>query len=245
MRLGQVPYADAWQLQRSLADRRIAGEVDDTLILLEHPSVYTAGRRTQPWERPTDGTPVVDVDRGGKITWHGPGQLVGYPVIRLPVPLDVVAYVRALEEALIATCADLGLPAARVPGRSGVWTADGKRKLAAIGVRVRYHVAYHGFALNSCPDLDAFERIIPCGITDAAVSSLSQELARPVPLPEALPVVEERMRDALTAFTARPRRRPRTVSAPWSADRTRPVVQEADPGPDGGTGARRETEMAR
>jgi lipoyl(octanoyl) transferase len=245
MRLGRVPYDDAWQLQRSLADRRIAGEVDDTLILLEHPSVYTAGRRTQPWERPADGTPVVDVDRGGKITWHGPGQLVGYPVIRLPTPLDVVAYVRTLEDALIVACADLGLPAARVPGRSGVWTADRKRKLAAIGVRVRYHVTYHGFALNYCPDLDAFERIIPCGITDAAVTSLSRELARPVTLSEALPVVEDHMVDALTAFTTHPRGRPRTVSAPWSANRTRPVVQDADPYPDRGSGARRETEMAR
>ncbi|WP_349816999.1 lipoyl(octanoyl) transferase LipB [Frankia sp. Cppng1_Ct_nod] len=205
MRLGLVPYDEAWQFQRSLADRRVAGDTDDTLILLEHPSVYTAGRRTQPWERPFDGTPVVDVDRGGKITWHGPGQIVGYPVVRLPMPLDVVAYVRALEDALISTCDDLGVPAARVAERSGAWTADGERKLAAIGVRVRYRVAFHGFALNCCPNLDAYSRIVPCGISDAGVTSLSRELGRTVTVDEVLPVLERHLVEVLTAFTTRPR----------------------------------------
>ncbi len=235
MRLGLVPYDDAWRLQRSLADRRIADQAGDTLILLEHPAVYTAGRRTQPWERPVDGTAVVDVDRGGKITWHGPGQLVGYPVVRLPTPLDVVAYVRALENGLIAACADLGLPAARVTGRSGVWTTDGARKLAAIGVRVRSRVAYHGFALNCCPDLAAFSRIIPCGITDAAVTSLSQELARTVTVAEALPIVTDRLVNVLTAFTA---------PGPAGGQAVASTLSSAQPPPDRATETVREPEMA-
>nr|WP_322780254.1 lipoyl(octanoyl) transferase LipB [Frankia sp. Cas4] len=233
MRLGLVPYDDAWRLQRCLADRRIAAEVDDTLILLEHPGVYTAGRRTQPWERPVDGTPVVDVDRGGKITWHGPGQLVGYPVVRLPEPLDLVAYVRTLEAGLIAACADLGLATTRVAGRTGVWTTDGERKIAAIGVRVRRRVAYHGFALNCCPDLTAFTRIVPCGITDAAVTSLSRELARTVTLPEALPIVEDHMVDVLSAFTTR-----------TTVPRTLPVSTSGSHKPVRGTEAVREAEMS-
>jgi lipoyl(octanoyl) transferase len=191
LRLPMTPYHEGWETQRALAAARAAGAAADTLILVEHPSVYTAGRRTEPFERPADGTPVVDVDRGGKITWHGPGQLVGYPVVLLPAPLDVVAYVRTLEAALIAACARLGVEGRRVPGRSGVWTADGARKLAAIGVRVRRRVAYHGFALNCCPDLAAFDRIVPCGITDAAVTSLSRELGRTVDVARARPVVEQ------------------------------------------------------
>ncbi|MDD7815050.1 lipoyl(octanoyl) transferase LipB [Mycolicibacter sinensis] len=177
--LGTVDYGTAWQLQRDLADARVAGG-PDTLLLLEHPPVYTAGRRTEPHERPVDGTPVVDTDRGGKITWHGPGQLVGYPVIGLTEPLDVVNYVRRLEESLIEVCNTLGLNTVRVDGRSGVWLpADGvrpARKVAAVGVRVARATTLHGFALNCDCDLSAFGSIVPCGITDAGVTSLSAEL---------------------------------------------------------------------
>jgi len=201
-RLGLVPYEQAWALQRELHDRVVAGLEPDSLLLLEHLSVYTAGRRTDPAERPIDGTPVVDVDRGGKITWHGPGQLVGYPVIRLPQPLDVVAHVRCLESALMLACADLGLESVRVEGRSGVWTSDGARKLAAIGVRVTRGATMHGFALNCDPDLSAYARIVPCGIRDAGVTSLSAELGHSVPVADALPVVERRVVQALSVATA-------------------------------------------
>jgi len=179
--LDTVDYGTAWQLQRDLADARAAGG-PDTLLLLEHPPVYTAGRRTEPQERPLDGTPVVDTDRGGKITWHGPGQLVGYPIIGLVEPLDVVNYVRRLEESLIEVCTGLGLNAIRVDGRSGVWlpAGDGRpeRKIAAIGVRVARATTLHGFALNCDCDLNAFGSIVPCGISDAGVTSLSAELGR-------------------------------------------------------------------
>ncbi|HMA45822.1 MAG TPA: lipoyl(octanoyl) transferase LipB, partial [Frankiaceae bacterium] len=190
VRLGLIRYESAWELQRALARRRAADEIRDTLLLLEHPGVYTAGRRTDPWERPFDSTPVIDVDRGGKITWHGPGQLVGYPIVRLPDPVDVVVYVRRLEGALIDACGELGLPTGRVEGRSGVWTLDGRRKVAAIGVRVSRGVTLHGFALNCDADLSAFDRIVPCGITDAGVTSLSRELGKPVTVGDADPAVE-------------------------------------------------------
>jgi lipoyl(octanoyl) transferase len=180
--LGSVDYRTAWQLQRDLADTRIAGG-PDTLLLLEHPPVYTAGRRTAPQERPVlpvEDTPVVDTDRGGKITWHGPGQLVGYPIIGLAEPLDVLNYVRRLEESLIQVCADLGLATGRIDGRSGVWLPAGgsrpARKVAAIGVRVSRATTLHGFALNCDCDLGAFTAIVPCGIADAGVTSLSAEL---------------------------------------------------------------------
>jgi lipoyl(octanoyl) transferase len=195
-RLGPGPweYGAAWDLQRRVHDEVAAGEAPDTLLLLEHEAVYTAGRRTEPFERPIDGTPVIDVDRGGKITWHGPGQLVGYPIVRLPMPLDVVAHVRRLESALIAACADVGLATTRVDGRSGVWmTADDRgpdRKVAAIGVRVAQGVTLHGFALNCDCDMTAFDRIVPCGIRDASVTSLSWELGRDVTVEEMLPIVE-------------------------------------------------------
>jgi lipoyl(octanoyl) transferase len=189
-RLGLMPYQEAWDLQRSLAAERVAGDRGDTLLLLEHPAVYTAGRRTSPDERPFDGTPVVDVDRGGKITWHGPGQLVGYPIVQLTQPYDVVAYVRLLESFLMQASAELGLQTRRVEGRSGVWTPDGRRKVAAIGVRVSRGVTTHGFALNCDPDLADFGRIVPCGIADAGVSSLSRELGKTVTVADALPVVE-------------------------------------------------------
>ena len=196
--MGLVPYVEAWQLQSALAEQLVDGIAEDTLLLLEHPSVYTAGRRTEDWERPQDGTPVVDVDRGGKITWHGPGQLVGYPVVRLPDPMDVVGHVRRLEAGLIATCAQFGLPTVRVTGRSGVWTSDGARKIAAIGIRVKRGVAFHGFALNCDADLSAFDRIVPCGITDAGVTSLSREIGRDITVDEVLPLLEREVVAVLT-----------------------------------------------
>lgn len=187
--LGTVDYVEAWDLQRANADARRDGTGPDVLMLLEHPSVYTAGKRTQPEDRPTDGTPVVDVDRGGRITWHGPGQLVGYPIVQLAEPLDVVDYVRRLEEALIRVVHGYGLTAAgRVEGRSGVWLpADAvrqERKIAAIGVRVQSRVTLHGFSLNCDPDMTEFDRIVPCGLTDVGVTSLAAELGRPVPVAE-------------------------------------------------------------
>jgi lipoyl(octanoyl) transferase len=185
-----VPYTDAWDLQRQVHADRVAEQVPDTVLLLEHESVYTAGRRTTDLERPTDGTPVVDVDRGGRITWHGPGQLVGYPIVRLPMPLDLVAYVRRLEDVIIATCADLGLATRRVEGRTGVWTLPepGRpdRKVAAIGVRVARGVTQHGFSVNVDCSLAAFEAIIPCGIDDAGTTTISQELGRPVTVDEVI-----------------------------------------------------------
>jgi lipoyl(octanoyl) transferase len=173
------------------------------VLLLEHPPVYTAGKRTSPWERPVDGTPVVDVDRGGKITWHGPGQLTGYPILRLADPVDVVAYVRRLEQVLIDVCAELGLATGRVEGRSGVWTPDGARKVAAIGIRVSRGVTMHGFALNADPDLTAYDRIVPCGIADATVTSLSRELGRDVTVDEVLPLVERSLPDLVGAPASR------------------------------------------
>ncbi|WP_219418690.1 lipoyl(octanoyl) transferase LipB [Pseudonocardia nigra] len=190
-RAGVVDYLAAWDAQRAHADARREGRGPDVLMVLEHPPVYTAGKRTQPSDRPTDGTPVIDVDRGGRITWHGPGQLVGYPIVALAEPLDVVDFVRRLEEALIRVVHDLGVTqAGRVDGRSGVWLpADERgpeRKIAAIGVRVQGGVTLHGFALNCDPDLAAYDRIVPCGITDAGVTSLAAELGRPVPVAEVL-----------------------------------------------------------
>jgi lipoyl(octanoyl) transferase len=187
--LGSVDYVTAWDTQRAHAAARRAETAPDVLMLLEHPSVYTAGKRTRPADRPTDGTPVVDVDRGGLITWHGPGQLVGYPIVALDAPLDVVDFVRRLEEALIRVVSGLGIHGAgRVPGRTGVWVpADAlrpERKVAAIGVRVQGGVTMHGFALNCDPDLAEFDKIVPCGITDAGVTSLSVELDRPVSVAE-------------------------------------------------------------
>lgn len=199
-RLGTVDYQAAWDLQREIADARVAGG-PDTLLLLEHPSVYTAGRRTLPEERPMDGTPVVDTDRGGKITWHGPGQLVGYPIIGLAEPLDVVNFVRRLEEALIAVCAEFGLPTGRVEGRSGVWVAPDElrpaRKVGAIGIRVARGTTQHGFALNCDCDLSAFGSIVPCGIADAGVTSLTAELGRRVTVADVLGPVADAVCDVL------------------------------------------------
>lgn len=241
-----VEYQEAWQEQRRVHAARFADEIPDTCLLLEHPPVYTAGRRTAESERPLDGTPVVDVDRGGKITWHGPGQLVGYPILKLPRPVDVVAHVRRLEEALIRVCADFGLETTRIEGRSGVWVLGDPveqrlggldldfdprlrdeeydprlagpeyapsnagqrredRKIAAIGIRVAKGVTMHGFALGCDPDNTSFDRIVPCGIRDAGVSSLSAELGRNVTVQEVLPVAEKRLREVLENAEPLPR----------------------------------------
>jgi lipoyl(octanoyl) transferase len=196
IRAGVVEYSAARELQQRIHDSVVAGESPDTVLLLEHPSVYTAGKRTNSWDRPTDGTTVLEVDRGGRITWHGPGQIVGYPILRLSTP-DVVAYVRRVEQVLIDVCAEIGLATGRVDGRSGVWVlADDRgpdRKVAAIGIRVARGVTLHGFALNCDCDLTAFDKIVPCGIDDAGVTSLSAELGRPVTVDEVLPIVERHL----------------------------------------------------
>ncbi len=206
VRAGTVDYEQAWAEQRRLHTARGAGEGPDTVLLLEHPPVYTAGRRTTALERPLDGTPVIDVDRGGRITWHGPGQLTGYPVVALPDPVDVVAHVRRLEAALIGVCADLGVATGRVEGRSGVWVpADHRgpdRKVAAIGIRVAHGVTMHGFGLNCDPDLTWFDRIVPCGISDAAVTSISRELRLSVGVPDVLDLVEAHLRRVLAPAEA-------------------------------------------
>lgn len=198
-----IEYQSGWDLQRAVHADVVAGARPDTVLLLEHQSVYTAGRRTEPFERPFDGTPVVDVDRGGKITWHGPGQLVGYPIVRLPDPIDVVAHVRRIECMLIDVCAEFGVTTGQISGRSGVWVpADDRgpdRKVAAIGIRVTQGVTLHGFALNCDCDLAWFDRIIPCGIRDAEVTSLTREAGRDIPVSQALAVVEGHLPSLLAA----------------------------------------------
>lgn len=198
-RHGLVDYQKAWDVQRTIHAEVASGSRPNTLLLLEHPSVYTAGRRTDDAERPTDGTPVIDVDRGGRITWHGPGQLVGYPIVKLQKPTELVGFVREIEAALILVCADLGITAVRVDGRSGVWIQDqrGDRKIAAIGIRVAKGVTMHGFALNVNPDLTAFSQIVPCGIADADVTSLEIELGRPIGIDEVAPLVERYVFESL------------------------------------------------
>ncbi|MFE9257126.1 lipoyl(octanoyl) transferase LipB [Streptomyces sp. NPDC006879] len=243
-----VEYTQAWEEQRRVHSARFADEIEDTCLLLEHPPVYTAGRRTAENERPLDGTPVVDVDRGGKITWHGPGQLVGYPIMKLPRPVDVVAHVRRLEDALIRTATEFGLETTRIEGRSGVWVLGDPvdqrpaigglsldfdprlhdeefdprlngpeyapsnagqrredRKLAAIGIRVAKGVTMHGFAINVNPDNTWFDRIVPCGIRDAGVTSLSAELGREITITQVLPVLERHLREVLEGADLRPR----------------------------------------
>jgi len=196
-----VDYQRAWDLQRDLHAKVVAGDEPDTTLLLEHAAVYTAGKRTEPHERPLDGTPVIDVDRGGKITWHGPGQIVGYPIVRLTEPIDVVAHVRRLEEMMIRVCADFGIDATRVEGASGTWVLGGPgqpdRKIGAIGIRVSQGVTMHGFALNCDNDLGWADVIIPCGIVGAGVTSLSKELGRDVTVQEVLPHVEKHLVDIL------------------------------------------------
>jgi lipoyl(octanoyl) transferase len=205
IRAGLVPYEQAWQRQRDVHAEVLAGTQPDTVLLLEHPPVYTAGRRTEPADLPSDGSPVIEVDRGGRITWHGPGQLVGYPILRLPKPMDVVGYVRRVEGVLIDVCIELGVAAVRVEDRSGVWLPADElrpdRKIAAIGIRVVKGITMHGFALNCDPDLSWYERIVPCGLADAGVTSLSNELGRDVTVDEVLPLVERRL-PALTHSAA-------------------------------------------
>ena len=248
-----VPYLAGWDLQRAVHQRRADGEIADVCLMLEHEPVYTAGKRTRPADRPLGdpGAPVVEVDRGGKITWHGPGQLVGYPIIKLREPMDVVGYIRSLEEALIRTCAEFGVTAQQVAGRSGAWItgvapgvpgaspgvpgvapggpgaspggpgggqggpgggqggqgASGgslggsgggqDRKVGAIGARVARGVTMHGFALNCDCDLSWFGRIVPCGISDAGVTTLSAEAGRRITVADALPVMERHLAEVL------------------------------------------------
>ena len=197
--LGVVDYLSAWKLQKQIHQDVLNLQSENTLLLLEHPSVYTAGRRTEILDRPLDDTPVIDVDRGGKITWHGPGQLVGYPIVKLKNSTDVVGFVRELETALISVCAEFGIKADRYCERSGVWVRDDKsdRKIAAIGLRVAKGVTMHGFALNVNPDLSAFEKIIPCGISGAKVTSLSAELGSEITINEVLPVIKKHIQPML------------------------------------------------
>ncbi len=191
--LGVVDYLSVWEMQKQIAEEVLTGKIENTLLLLQHPSVYTAGRRTQLSDRPLDNTPVIDVDRGGKITWHGVGQLVGYPIIKLKNSADVVGFVRELENVLIQVCAEFGITAQRYCERSGVWVRDemGDRKIAAIGLRVAKGVSTHGFALNVNPDLSAYLKIIPCGIPDAKVTSLSAELREQITIEQVMPVLQK------------------------------------------------------
>jgi len=197
--LGLVNYEDAWEKQREIQAGVAAGENPNTLLLLEHPPVFTAGRRTSESDRPIDGTPVINVDRGGKITWHGPGQIVGYPIVKLKNGNDVVGFVREIEMALINTCQEFGVNAERYCERTGVWIRDAKgdRKLAAIGIRVAKGVTMHGFALNVNPDLSWFKKIVPCGIPDVEITSLSVELRRNIAIVE---ILESLTRNITTAL---------------------------------------------
>ena len=203
-RHGLIDYEKAWEVQRTIHSEVVEKTRPNTLLLLQHPSVYTAGRRTDASERPLDGTPVIDVDRGGKITWHGPGQLVGYPIVRLAKPSELVGFVREIEAGLIAVCKEFGIQTQCVKGRSGVWICDetGDRKIAAIGIRVAQGVTMHGFALNVSPDLSAFEQIVPCGILDAEVTSMEKELGRHITIEEIGPSVERHIFEALKRVSA-------------------------------------------
>jgi lipoyl(octanoyl) transferase len=203
-RHGLVEYQKAWDVQRNIHSEVVSGARPNTLLLLEHPSVYTAGRRTEEADRPKNGTAVIDVDRGGSITWHGPGQLVGYPIVKLQNPTELVGFVREIEGALIQVCADLGLSTVRIEGRSGVWVQDfrGSRKIAAIGIRVSKGVTMHGFALNVSPDLSAFGHIVPCGISDADVTSIEIELGRHITIEEVAPLVERYIFESLKKVCA-------------------------------------------
>ena len=206
-RAGFLPYDEAWAWQRETHALRATDAIVDTVLLVEHEPVFTAGRRTNSWERPTDGTRVVEVDRGGRITWHGPGQLTGYPIVKLPPMadtgrggiVDVVAYVRRLEDALMRVCSDLGLDTMRIDDKTGVWVTGTNRKVAAIGVRVARGVTMHGFALNCANDLSWYDRIVACGLPEASATSLSAELGRDVSIDEVLPLVEQHLSSTLGA----------------------------------------------
>jgi lipoyl(octanoyl) transferase len=202
--LGSIEYLAGWQLQRDLHAEVADGSRENTLLLVEHPSVYTAGRRTELSDRPINGVPVIDVDRGGKITWHGPGQLVGYPIVKLKEATNVVGFVRTLEGALINICAELGLEAQQYCDRSGVWIRDekGDRKIAAIGIRVARGTVTHGFALNVNPDLRYFAEIIPCGLPDVITTSLEQEVGRSITVKEILPIAQKHLQEALIRVIA-------------------------------------------
>ncbi len=202
--LALLDYNEALLIQRSTHEQVSAGVMPNTLFFVEHPSVFTAGKRTLDEERPIDGTPVIDVDRGGKITWHGPGQIVGYPILRLAKPTELVGFVREIEGALIDTCKELGLNVQRIKGRSGVWTCNenNPKKIAAIGIRVAKATTMHGFALNVNPDLGAFSQIIPCGIADAEVTSIAQELQREITSQEVLPILERNIVSTLAKVSA-------------------------------------------
>jgi lipoyl(octanoyl) transferase len=191
--LGVIDYLSAWKMQKEIHEKVVNDIEPNTLLILQHPSVYTAGRRTEISDRPLDDTPVIDVDRGGKITWHGLGQIVGYPIIKLKNSTDVVGFVRELETAIISICQEFGIKAERYCERSGVWLRDekGDRKIAAIGLRVAKGVTMHGFALNVNPDLSAYSKIVPCGIADAKVTSLSAELGRSITIEEVMPVLKK------------------------------------------------------
>jgi len=212
LRVGLAPeyldYRAGWELQRKTHRDVLEGSCGNTVFLLEHTPVYTAGRRTEPHERPFDGTEVVNVDRGGKLTWHGPGQLVGYPIVRLPDPVLVVDYVAALEDAIMAVLADYGVTGRRVEGRSGVWITGGDngqdRKIAAVGIRVDHGVTMHGFSLNCSNDLAPYAQIIACGITDAGTTSLSQETGTPVTPAAVVQRVEEELQRTLGSLLNRP-----------------------------------------
>ena len=201
---GLIDYQEALEMQRAIHSEVASGSRPNTLILLEHPAVYTAGKRTLDEERPVNGAPVIDVDRGGKITWHGPGQLVGYPIVRLKNPHELVGFVRAIEAGVIAVCHDFGIIGQRIEGRSGVWVSDekGSRKIAAIGIRVASGTSMHGFALNVAPDLSAFSAIIPCGIADAEVTSMERELGREITIADVQSSVERHLFDALVKVSA-------------------------------------------
>jgi lipoyl(octanoyl) transferase len=202
--LALLDYNQALLIQRSTHEQVSAGVMPNTLFFVEHPSVFTAGKRTLDGERPMDGTPVIDVDRGGKITWHGPGQIVGYPILRLAKPTELVGFVREIESALIDTCKEFGLNVQRIKGRSGVWTCNenNPKKIAAIGIRVAKATTMHGFALNVNPDLGAFSQIIPCGIADAEVTSIAQELQREITSQEVLPILERNIVSTLAKVSA-------------------------------------------
>jgi lipoyl(octanoyl) transferase len=204
IRRGLVPYEEALNQQRQLHLEVAQGLTDNSLILLQHPSVFTAGKRTLDSELPQDGEQVIRVDRGGKVTWHGPGQIVGYPIIKLSNPHELVGFVRELESALIEVCAFFEITATRVSGRSGVWICDerGERKIAAIGIRVASGVTMHGFALNVSPDLAPFTQIIPCGIDDAAVTSMQIELGKEIDIDAVQPIVEKYMSEYLAKVSA-------------------------------------------
>ena len=196
---GQIQYLEALEMQREMHSKVAEKLRENTIMLLEHPPVFTAGKRTLDFERPSDGTPVINVDRGGKITWHGPGQIVGYPILRLSKPTELVGFVREIESALIDTCNEFGLHVQRIKGRSGVWIKDdvNPRKIAAIGIRVAKGTTMHGFALNVNPDLSAFSQIIPCGIADAEVTSMAKELKREISASEVMPVLERNLLSTL------------------------------------------------